>query len=160
MSTNQTRKFVTQSVTRKSYRFKSKRFKKRCNGERVLFFTPKSTKSPWFTRTFVLGCKIVAPLCAHSTKMQLVQSRRSRVWNPQLVCGMESTRSVECNQSEGEIHADAWCHTPSAITYSPAVRLHANPSDWIEKRPFENGLFSWCERRDLNKCTCLLQSTQ
>ena len=35
------------------------------------------------------------------------------------------------------------CHTPAAITYSPAVRLHANPSDWIEKRPFENGLFSW-----------------
>ena len=82
--------------------------------------------------------------------MQLVKSRRRRGWNPQLVCGMESTRSVECNQSEGEIHADAWCHTPSAITYSPAVRLHANPSDWIEKRPFENGLFSWCERRDLN----------
>ena len=25
------------------------------------------------------------------------------------------------------------CHTPSAITYSPAVRLHTNPSDWIEK---------------------------
>ena len=24
---------------------------------------------------------------------------------------MESTRSVECNQSEGEIHADACCHT-------------------------------------------------
>ena len=38
------------------------------------------------------------------------------------------------------------CHTPSAITYSPAVRLHANPSDWIEKRPFENGLFSWSYR--------------
>ena len=76
------------------------------------------------------------------TKMQLIKSRRSRVWNPQRVCGMESTRSVECNQSEGEIHAAAGCHTPSAITYSPAVRLHANPSDWIEKRPFENGLFS------------------
>ena len=42
-----------------------------------------------------------ASICAHSTKMQLVKSRRSRVWNPQLVCGMESTRSVECNQSEG-----------------------------------------------------------
>ena len=48
--------------------------------------------------------------CAHSTKMQLVKSRRSRVWNPQLVCGMESSRSDVCNQSEGEIHADAWCH--------------------------------------------------
>ena len=23
------------------------------------------------------------------------------------------------------------------------ARLHTNPSDWIEKRPFENGLFSW-----------------
>ena len=56
---------------------------------------------------------------------------------------MESSWSDVCNQSEGEIHADAWCHTPSAITYSPAVRLHANPSDWIEKRPFSNGLFSW-----------------
>ena len=33
----------------------------------------------------------------------------------------------------------------TAITYSPAMRLHANPSDWIEKRPFENGLFS-CEK--------------
>ena len=63
---------------------------------------------------------------------------------------MESTRSVECNQSEGEIHADAWCHTPSAITYSPAVRLHTNPSDWIEKRPFENGLFSWVTPTILN----------
>ena len=89
-------------------------------------------------------------ICAHSTKMQLVKSRRRRGWNPQLVCGMESTRSVECNQSEGEIHADAWCHTPSAITYSPAVRLHANPSDWIEKRPFENGLFSWSGLRGSN----------
>ena len=37
------------------------------------------------------------------------------------------------------------CHTVvlRRILYSPAVRLHANPSDWIEKRPFENGLFSW-----------------
>ena len=26
------------------------------------FFTPKNTKSPWNSRTFVLGCKIVAPL--------------------------------------------------------------------------------------------------
>ena len=43
------------------------------------------------------------------------------------------------------------CHTPSAITYSPAVRLHANPSDWIEKRPFENGLFSWLPLLGLNQ---------
>ena len=35
---------------------------KRCNGVSGLFFTPKSTKSPWFTRTFVLGYKIVAPI--------------------------------------------------------------------------------------------------
>ena len=33
-----------------------------CNGEWGVFFTPKNTKSPWFTRTFVLGCKIVAPI--------------------------------------------------------------------------------------------------
>ena len=62
MSTKSRWKFVTQSVTRKSYRFKSIRSGKRCNGTRGLFFTPKNTKSPTKSRTFVLGCKIVAPL--------------------------------------------------------------------------------------------------
>ena len=38
------------------------------------------------------------------------------------------------------------CHTPSAITYSPAVRLHANPSDWIEKSKSKDLLFSWARR--------------
>ena len=50
------------SNVRESRRFTSKRFKKRCNGERGVFFTPKNTKSPCKTRTFVLGCKIVAPI--------------------------------------------------------------------------------------------------
>ena len=30
------------------------------------------------------------------------------------------------------------------------ARLHANPSDWIEKRPFLNGLFSWHPQRESN----------
>ena len=47
------------------------------------------------------------------------------------------------NQSEGEYTPARDAIRLTAITYSPAVRLHANPSDWIEKRPFENGLFSW-----------------
>ena len=47
--------------------------------------------------------------------------------NPQFACGMESRQSLVCNQSED--------NTPAAIPYSPAVRLHTNPSDWIEKRP-------------------------
>ena len=42
--------------------FKPIRFKKRCNDERGVFFTPKNTKSPWNSRTFVSGCKIVAPI--------------------------------------------------------------------------------------------------
>ena len=37
---------------------------------------------------------------AHSTKIQLVKSRRSRVWNPQLVCSMESRQSLVWNQHE------------------------------------------------------------
>ena len=41
---------------------------------------------------------LVLFLCfAHSTKMQLVKSRQSRVWNPQLVCGMESRQSLVWN---------------------------------------------------------------
>ena len=31
-------------------------------------FTPKNTKSPWKSRTFMLGCKIVAPLCLSCPK--------------------------------------------------------------------------------------------
>ena len=31
----------------------------------------------------------------------------------------------------------------TAITYSPAVSLHANPSDWIEKSKSFDLLFSW-----------------
>ena len=45
MSTNRTRKFVTQSVTRKSYRFKSKRSGKRCNVEECLFSSTKTQKA-------------------------------------------------------------------------------------------------------------------
>ena len=48
-------------------------------------------------------------------------------------CGMESSRSDVWHQSEGRIHADAWCHTPAAIPYTTASWLHTNPSDWIEK---------------------------
>ena len=33
------------------------------------------------------------------------------------------------------------------------MRLHANPSDWIEKRPFENGLFSWLPLLGSNHAT-------
>ena len=63
--------------------------------------------------------------------MELAKSRRSRVWNPQLVCGMESTRSVECNQSEGgyTLTRDAM---PSLCDgfHTPCGWLHANPKDW------------------------------
>ena len=48
-------------------------------------------------------------------------------------CGMESSRSDVCHQSEGKIHAIAWCYTPAAIPYTTASWLHTNPSDWIEK---------------------------
>ena len=34
---------------------------------------------------------------------------------------MESSRSDVWNQSEGEIHAGAWCHTPAAIPYTLRV---------------------------------------
>ena len=34
------------------------------------------------------------------------------------------------------------------------ARLHTNPSDWIEKRPFENGLFSWLPLLGSKKVWC------
>jgi len=36
-----------------------------------VFYLPKIRKALEKSRTFVLGCKIVVPLCVHSTKMQL-----------------------------------------------------------------------------------------
>ena len=79
------------------------------------------------------------------THAEGVYGIRPKVW-------MESSRSDVWHQSEGKIHAGARCHTPTAITYSPAVRFHTNPSDWIEKRPFENGLFSVFTAQNDNFC--------
>ena len=64
-----------------------------------------------------------------------MELRHSRVWNHHEVM-------YEINPKERYTLARDDIRL-AAITYSPAVRLHANPSDWIEKRPFENGLFSW-----------------
>ena len=84
---------------------------------------------------------VVLCACAFASK-----SRRSLVWYPQLACGMESFRRNVWNQSEGKIHAEGIDAIPSQSDgfHAPhfARRFHANPSDWIEKRPFENGLFS------------------
>jgi hypothetical protein len=56
---------------------------------------------------------------------------------------METAQSDVRYQAKGKIHAIAGCHAPTAIPYSPAVRLHANPSDWIEKSKSLDLLFSW-----------------
>ena len=45
-----------------------------------------------------------------SRKSSKAKSRRRRVCNPQLACGMELDRKSVWNQSEGKIHADACCH--------------------------------------------------
>ena len=39
-------------------------------------FTPKNTKSPWNSRTFVLGCKIVAPLWVAPAQLEPNDTRR------------------------------------------------------------------------------------
>ena len=52
------------------------------------------------------------------------------------------------------------CHAVALrrIPYSPAVRLHANPLDSIEKRPFENGLFSWLPEPGSERDSCIPRS--
>ena len=60
---------------------------------------------------------------ARRIKLQLNKSRQSRGWNPQLVCGMESSRRNVWNQSEGKytcgdaIHATRNYIRLTAITY-------------------------------------------
>ena len=63
------------SNVRKHRRFEAKMSEKRCNGERRLIFTPKNTKSPWKSRTFVLGCKIEA---CHFNEIVLRTMKSSR----------------------------------------------------------------------------------
>ena len=55
-------------------------------------WTKKERHAPEVVRAF---------FCVHSTKCSLTNHAVRRVWNPQLVCGMELTQGVECNQSEG-----------------------------------------------------------
>ena len=80
---------------------------KSCNGEVGMFFTPKKRK--------VLKIKDI------NVKHQIITRRR--VWNPQLVCGMESRQSLVWNQSEGNftcggaIHATRDYIRLTAITY-------------------------------------------
>ena len=58
-------------------------------------------KKPLKPRTFVLWCKIVAPIRARSTKMQLNKSRQRRVCNPQLVAVWNQTVGLyEINPKE------------------------------------------------------------
>ena len=91
-------------------------------------------------------------LCwARSTKIQLVKSRRSRGWNPQLVCGMESTRSVVCNQSKEDTR---WRVMPYAfgdyILTCGEITCQSFGLDrkkTVRKRSF----FSWCRWTDSNR---------
>ena len=62
-------------------------------------------------------------------------------------CRMESSRSDVWHQSEGEMHAGAWCHTPAAITYTTASWLHTNPSDWIKKERSDCFVLFLAERK-------------
>ena len=57
-------------------------------------------------------------------------------------CGMESDHRSVWNQSEGRYTLRVMPYAYGNYILAHA-RLHTNPSDWIEKRPFENGLFSW-----------------
>ena len=50
--------------------------------------------------------------------------------------------STKCRRANGGRAKSMPCRRFATDSMHPAVRLHANPSDWIEKRPFENGLFS------------------
>ena len=64
--------------------------------------------------------------------MQLVKSRRSRVWNPQLVAVWNQTVGLSgINPKENA----RWRVMPYACgDYILAhARLHTKPSDWIEK---------------------------
>ena len=70
--------------------------------------TPKNTKSPWFTRTFVLGCKIVDPLCARRIKLQLVKSRRKACISS-IPKELHIINTKCCiSSSRRKMHADAW----------------------------------------------------
>ena len=99
------------------------------------FFTPKNTK----------------PLRNQEHQRNSIKSRR-KPWMESAAClrygikarpCMESSQSGVWNQSEGgyTLARDA---IPSHCDgfHTPCGWFHANPSDWIEKRPFENGLFS------------------
>ena len=89
-------------------------------------FLPLKTKEPPEIKDFNVTLYIITPIGVDEIRSlsavwnpQLVCGTESAAclrygirslsaaWNPQLVCGMESTQSVVCNQSEGEIHADA-----------------------------------------------------
>ena len=105
-------------------KFKSKRSGKRCNGELAMLFIPKNTKSPPKSSTFVLGCKIVAPLWAHSTKMQLNKSRQRRVYH-QFRRNCISSKRTFCISSLRKLNtAYGWWYTPSVMRYTLSVMIY------------------------------------
>ena len=89
----------------------------------------------------MLGCKNVAPMCSRRIKLQLNKSRQRRVWNPQLV--------AVWNQTVGLYGINPKENAPAVMPYACGdyilahTRLHANPSDWIEKSKSFDLLFSW-----------------